>query len=99
MYGVPPWEQHAGEDFSPQNILMFDPLMAFRPDFMLVQENLQSGQWPLWNPLEQTGTPLLANCQSTVFYPNRLLLIWLDLDLSISLFILMKLWLCGFVAY
>ncbi|MBN2310105.1 MAG: YfhO family protein, partial [Candidatus Hydrogenedentes bacterium] len=79
--------------------LMFDPVMAFRPDFHLVQQAYRNGEWPLWNPLEYTGMPLLANCQSSVFYPSRLVLLFLDVDTAMTLFILLKLWICGATAY
>lgn len=32
-------------------------------------------QWPLWNPYSFTGTPLLANYQSSVLYPLNFLLL------------------------
>jgi len=33
---------------------------------------------PLWNPHEFTGQPLVANAQSSLFYPPNLLLFWLS---------------------
>lgn len=35
----------------------------------LAIELLASRQWPLWNPYIFSGTPLLANFQTSVFYP------------------------------
>lgn len=34
---------------------------------------LRSGKWPLWNPYNFSGTPLLANFQTSVFYPFNFL--------------------------
>ncbi len=34
------------------------------------------GSFPLWNPYELTGQPLVANAQSALFYPPNLLLYW-----------------------
>ncbi len=95
-----PWKQYAPDDYEyPQNPLMFDPVCAFRPDYLLVQESMRAGEWPVWNNLEYTGVPLLANCQSTVFYPPRLLLILLDVDTAMTVFVLFKVWLCGLTAF
>jgi hypothetical protein len=94
-----PWNGYAPADHVyAQNPLMFDPVCAFRPDYLLVQESMRAGEWPLWNPLEFSGVPLLANCQSTVFYPPRLLLMVLDVDTAMTVFVLFKLWLCGLSA-
>ena len=34
---------------------------------------LKQGQWPLWNPYNFAGTPLLANLQTAIFHPTSLL--------------------------
>lgn len=100
LYELPPWKLYAPDDYEyPQNPLMFDPVCAFRPDYLRVQESMQAGEWPLWNSLEYTGVPLMANCQSTVFYPPRLLLLVLDVDTAMTVFVLMKIWLCGITAF
>ena len=100
LYAHSPWDRYVPADYAyPQNPLMFDPVCAFRPDYLLVQESMRAGEWPLWNPLEFSGVPLLANCQSTVFYPPRLLLIVFDVDTAMTAFVLFKLWLCGVSAF
>jgi len=100
LYMVKPWSEHKPADFGEvQNELMFDPVMAFRPDYLLTQNALKNGEWPLWNPLELGGVPLLANCQSTVFYPLRLLLLVTDVDTAMTAFVLIKLLLCGITAF
>lgn len=100
LFEQPPWDRYAPENYvRPQNSLMFDPVMAFRPDYLLTKRTLANGEWPLWNPLEYGGVPLLANTQSTVFYPPRLLLTALDVDTAMTVFILLKLWLCGVTAF
>jgi len=35
----------------------------------LAIDMFKHGHWPLWNPYNFSGTPLLANLQSAVFYP------------------------------
>lgn len=37
-------------------------------------DQLQSFNWPLWNPYSFTGTPLLANYQSAALFPLNILL-------------------------
>lgn len=41
----------------------------------LAIDQLNNLQWPLWNPYSFTGTPLLANYQSSVLYPLNFLLL------------------------
>ena len=60
---------------------------------------LHYGEWPLWNPLEFGGMPLLANYQSAVMYPPRLLHVVMDRYVATTLYIVLKLWLCGFCAF
>src|SRR3989344_1463805 len=45
------------------NIRMFYPYRTF------INESLSKGEIPLWNPYNFSGSPLLANFQSAVFYP------------------------------
>lgn len=100
LYDQPPWiEYRESDEPRATNPLMYDPLMAFRPDWLAVQRSLSDGQWPLWNPLELAGVPLMANCQSTIFLPSRLLLGVLNVDVAMSLFILLSLWTAAMVSY
>lgn len=100
LFQAPPWEQYAPADFAgPQNRLMSDVVTAFYPYYALTTQALDEGHWPLWNPLEYAGMPLLANCQTAVFYPPRLLHSFFELHLATTLYILLKLWLCGMTAF
>ena len=100
LYKVAPWHQYAPPGYTgPQNKLALDPITAFRPAFREVHDAVNRGEWPLWNPYEYAGMPLLANFQSTVLYPFHLPVIFTDVDTAMSLIILIKLWLCGMTAY
>ncbi|MBM3290915.1 MAG: hypothetical protein FJY92_12260, partial [Candidatus Hydrogenedentes bacterium] len=100
LYEVEPWRDYQPPGYSGiANVLMYDPIMAFRPDFQRFQEVLRSGRWPLWNDREMAGLPLLANCQSRVFYPPHLAVAFTDVDAAMSLFVVFKLWLAPFLAY
>lgn len=46
-----------------------DTLRQIYPWKTLVINSIKRGQLPLWNPYNFSGTPLLANFQSAVFYP------------------------------
>lgn len=100
LFKVLPWERYAPPGFEhPQNILMSDPLFAFRSDYLLCRDAILRGEWPLWNPLEYGGVPLLANFQSAVFYPPRLLHLFMPIDAANTVFFMLKLWLCAMTAY
>lgn len=100
LYLLPPWNVHAPEGFErPQNPLALDPITAFRPDYALIDSVLDAGQWPLWNPLECTGVPLMANAQSALLYPPHLLRAFFPVDTTMTIFVILKLWICGMVAY
>jgi hypothetical protein len=51
----------------------FDVLRELYPWKTLVISELKQGKFPLWNPYNFSGSPLLANYQSQVFYPFALL--------------------------
>lgn len=100
LFWSPPWNLYAPEGWErPQNPLTSDVITAFIPFYAITQKALADGEWPLWNHLEQGGMPLMANCQSAVFYPPRLLHCLLDLHVATTLYVLLKLWLCGMTAY
>jgi hypothetical protein len=59
----------------PQNTLLSDQIEQFYVWHRLVAESLRTeGAIPLWNPYIFTGQPLVANAQSSLFYPPNLLL-------------------------
>lgn len=100
LYDLPVWRLYVPDGWTrPHNPLMADIISAFHPFYVHTRAALDRGEWPLWNPAECGGMPLLANCQSAVLYPPRLLHAFLDLALAGSLYVLLKLWLCGMVAY
>lgn len=97
---IPPWEEYAPADFTPaKNWLPQEALSLFNLWFKLTREAFWDGEWPFWNHLQFTGMPLLANYQSAVFFPLRLLHLFLETYLATTLYHLARLWLCGFNAY
>lgn len=100
LYEHPPWELHTPEDYRPTpNKNLMETMVMFLKFYALTDRALEAGEWPLWNPLEQMGMPLMANFQSTVFYPPRLLFALMDLYDATTVFVLLKLWLAGMTAF
>jgi hypothetical protein len=51
------------------------PALQFVSWWWQIWQQVSSGQWPLWNPLNGMGAPLLANYQTAFFYPPNWLLL------------------------
>lgn len=56
-----------------KNFIIYDGIRQTFPWRLLAIEQLKSGKWPLWNPYNLSGTPLLANIQTAAFYPFNFL--------------------------
>jgi len=65
----------------------------------LVMNLLTSGQWPLWNPYNFSGTPLLANFQTSVFYPFNLFYFFLPFLDAWTITIVIQPFLAGLFMY
>ena len=58
-----------------QSFAFRDAAHFYYPLFYWTAQQWKSGQLPLWNPLDDLGTPLVADATSSVFYPGKLLLL------------------------
>lgn len=100
LYSLAPWRSYAGPTTGRgANYAEIEAFCTLHKSYALAQWSLEDGEWPLWNPLENAGMPLLANYQSTVFYPLRLFHAFLPLPLATTVYVLLNVWLCGFNAY
>lgn len=100
LFQSKPWKYYAPADWDgPSNRLMPDVVTAFYPYYALCKREFEEGRWPLWNRFELAGIPWIANAQTAVFYPPRLLHMAFDVPTANSLYIVLKLWLCGMTAY
>lgn len=100
LYEVPPWNAHVPPDYDPvRNETTLESVTQFSTWYSTTQDALQSGEWPLWNPYPFAGVPLLANYQSAVLYPVHILNAWVDIPTAMTVYVLLKLWLCGMFGY
>ncbi|MFN8460081.1 MAG: YfhO family protein, partial [Anaerolineae bacterium] len=70
-------------------------LLQFWPWHELAKTITLSGEWPLWNPYLGNGAPLLANLQTSFFYPPNLLYFALPVEHALTLSIILHLMLAG----
>jgi len=95
---IPPWNQYQQAP-PPENWPTQETLLQGALWYRMTTEMLEDGEWPLWNPLQLGGMPLLANSQNAIMYPPRLIHLVTDPYVGTTIYILLKLWLCGFTAY
>jgi hypothetical protein len=57
-----------GEQFAYRDAAHF-----YYPLYLRVQQEWQAGRWPLWDPWQNAGTPLLGVPMSAVLYPGKVL--------------------------
>ncbi|GEM_PF-1230302 len=62
-------------------------------------EDFSEGRFPLWNPHNALGTPLIGNMLSSVFYPLKILTYLANNIWMRDIYIILRLWLAGFFAY
>src|SRR4051812_10500328 len=58
----------AGEQFAYRDAAHF-----YYPLYLRVQQEWAAGRWPLWDPWQNAGMPLLGNPVTAVFYPGKAL--------------------------
>ena len=89
------WGVFSGtEAFTLRDFSMFGyPLAAY------LQQSLFTGELPLWNPLNQSGMPFLAQWNTMVLYPPMLLAAMFPLAWSLSVFCILHQLLGGLGAW
>lgn len=100
LYQYPPWSLERPADLPEQNPLGREVPMSVSVWYTLCEQAFDQGEWPLWNPMQYTGAPLIGTFQSAVFYPPRLLFrVFDDVHLATTIYILLRFWLCGINAF
>ncbi len=98
-----PWQAYSFAGFVPGSI----PNKAQYPDTIrqlypwrtLVTNELKAGKIPLWNPYNFSGTPILANFQSAVFYPLNVLYLLVPQATSWTLLVILQSYLALLFTY
>ena len=100
LYEQAPWKHYRPDDLTPvKNTNTYEYLSFFTKLHAAEHMAHDYREWPLWNPLELTGVPLMANYQSAVFSPLRAPHWFLEPFTADTVFLLFRLWLCGVTAY
>ncbi len=77
LSGYSPWRHESYNGYVagaiPSKDQYFDVIRELYPWKTQVIQEIKQGSIPLWNPYNFSGSPLLANYQSQVFYPLSLL--------------------------
>ena len=89
------------------DVLFCGRMFAFRdaghfyyPLFEYIQSQWSAGQVPLFNPLENDGSPLLANAACSVFYPLKIIFcLPISFAWAYRVYILIHVALAGFWSY
>ena len=77
-----------------------DAAHFYYPLFQWTADQLRQGQLPLWNPLEDLGTPVVADATSSVFYPGKLMfLLPGPFGYWYKVYIVAHVFLCGVMSY
>ncbi len=85
----------AGSDFFFKAVRDPNPYIASYPWYMLHRQALSEGLFPLWNPWNGAGAPLLANYQSGFFSPFLAPLFLLPIGLISAPYFIIRLILAG----
>src|SRR5947207_1764459 len=64
-----------------------------------LRESFWRGEIPLWNPLNNSGLPFLAQWNTLVLYPGSIFYLLFPLSWSLSVFCLLHQFLAGFCMY
>lgn len=89
-----PWKSYPFLGFAPGGLpnkaQYFDVLRQLYPWKILVIESFKSFHIPLWNPYNFSGTPLLANDQSAIWYPFNILYFILSQSTAWALLVILQ---------
>lgn len=98
-----PWNTHSWVNFtafvSHKELLAIDALRQIFVWKEYVALLVSHGSWPLWNPYNFSGQPLLANFQSSLFYPISWIFFFLPAIISWSVYIFVQPLIAGIGMY
>ncbi len=82
-----------------KNFIITDPVRQQFPWREVAMSGLAHGEIPLWNPYIFSGTPLIANIQSAVFYPLNIVFFILPFSYAWSLLVMLQIFLASLFCY
>ena len=82
-----------------KNFLLTDPVRQLIVWKKMSIEMTRGGVFPLWNPYEMAGKPMLGNFQSSVFYPLNILFLLFEFKFSWTVYIVTSQVLAGIFMY
>ncbi len=101
LYQWAPWSTAVSQFDAeiPQNSLLSDLIIQNYVWKRFVNNSLQQGDIPLWNPYLFAGAPFLAAGQHSAYYPFSLLDLIMPLSKAYGWFTVSQLWLAGVLMY
>lgn len=98
-----PWYSGGWEGYNPwtthKELLAADAIRQIYSWKEFAMDQFKNGQLPLWNPYTFSGQPLLANFQSSVFYPLNVFYFLTDAPNSWILLVVTQPFLAGLFMY
>src|SRR3989344_3655161 len=98
-----PWKTYSYLGYNPGSFpnkaQYFDVIRQLYPWKTFTLGLLKSGQFPLWNPYNFSGSPLFANSQSAVLYPLSIFYFLLPQVIAWSLLVVLQPLLAGLFTY
>jgi uncharacterized membrane protein YfhO len=98
-----PWKQYSILGYNPGSFpnkaQYFDVVRQLYPWKTFTIDLLKSGQFPLWNPYNFSGSPLFANSQSAVLYPLSIFYFFFPQVVAWSLLVVLQPLLAGLFTY
>lgn len=83
----------------PNKAQYFDVVRQMYPWKSFVIQSLKNFDIPFWNPYNFSGTPMLANNQSAIFYPTNVLFLLLPRNISWVIYLFLQPVLASFFTY
>lgn len=101
-----PWRyEHTGTELTTEgldvgNPWLVDAALFVGPQDAVIEHYLSQGEFPLWNPRQFSGHPLLANSQSEMLYPVKIALTTLfSRENAHNFYLFLHLWFAGPMFY
>lgn len=98
-----PWKTYSYLGYNPGSIpnkaQYFDTIRQIYPWKTQVIDSFKNFSLPLWNPYNFSGSPLLANIQSSAFYPLNILYFVLPEDIAWSITVILQMLFAAFFTY